>query len=65
MQDPAESFQVGNKVWLNLRNVKTLYLFKKLDWLYAKYIVMEVISSHSYCLDIPINIHPVFHIDLL
>ena len=38
---------------------------KKLDAKYAKYIVMEIVSSYSYRLDIPLGIHNVFYIRLL
>jgi hypothetical protein len=64
-RDPAEHFKVGDKVWLDLRNVRTPRPSKNLDWLHAKYTVTEVISSHSYRLDVPTGIHPVFHVDLL
>src|SRR5947209_5320574 len=61
----AEQFYVGDKVWLRLKNVKTDRPSKKLDWLNAKYKVTEVISSHSYRLNTPPGIHPVFHVSLL
>ena len=38
---------------------------KKLDIKYAKYIVIEVVSSHSYRLDILLGIYNVFYIRLL
>jgi hypothetical protein len=40
-------------------------LLKKLDVKYAKYIVTEIVSSHSYRLDIPLGIHNMFYICLL
>jgi hypothetical protein len=50
---------------LNLRNVKTTRPSKKLDWLYRKYEVVRQVNSHSYQLNVPRKIHPVFHVDLL
>ena len=38
---------------------------KKLDAKYAKYMVIEIVSSYSYRLDIPLGIHNVFYIRLL
>jgi hypothetical protein len=52
-------------VFLNLRNVKTTGPSKKLDWLHGKYQVIWQVNSHSYQLDVPGKIHPVFHGDLL
>jgi hypothetical protein len=40
-------------------------LLKKLDVKYAKYIVIEIISSYSYRLDTPLGIYNVFYIYLL
>ncbi|KAJ6436050.1 hypothetical protein O9K51_11425 [Purpureocillium lavendulum] len=61
----APNYKVGDWVFLDLRNVKTARPSKKLDWLHAKYRVVEQKSSHSYKLDVPGRIHPVFHVDLL
>ncbi|KAJ6436816.1 Nitrogen assimilation transcription factor nit-4 [Purpureocillium lavendulum] len=61
----APNYKVGDWVYLDLRNVKTARPSKKLDWLHAKYRVIEQTSSHSYKLDVPGRIHPVFHVDLL
>jgi hypothetical protein len=58
-------YQVGDKVWLSLENIATDRLSKKLDAKYAKYIVTEVVGSHSYRLDILPGIHNVFHTRLL
>ena len=64
-RQPAERLMVGDRVWLNLKNVITDRPCKKLDWKNAKYTVLEVISSHSYRLDTPPGIHNVFHASLL
>lgn len=61
----AEQFRVGDKVWLNLKNVKTDRPSRKLDWLNAKYTVTQLIGSHSCRLDTPPGIHNVFHVMLL
>ena len=52
-------------MFLNLRNVKTTRPSKKLDWLHGKYQVVRQVNSHSYQLEVPGKIHPVFHVDLL
>ena len=52
-------------MWLNLKNVTTDRLYKKLNWKNTKYTVLEVISSHSYRLDTLLGIHNVFHASLL
>ena len=36
-----------------------------LDAKYAKYIVIEIVSSHSYKLDTPLGIYNMFYIRLL
>jgi len=61
----APEFRVGDKVWLDLRNVRTTRQSKKLDWKNAKYTVIEVVGSHSYRLNTPTGIHNVFHSNLL
>jgi len=64
-RQPAIQFKVGDKVWLNLKNVKTDRPSKKIDWRHAKYTVTKVISSHAYELDVPSGIHNRFHVTLL
>lgn len=61
----APSFQVNDKVWLNLKNIRTERPTRKFDAKHAKYTVIEVIGSHSYRLDTPPGIHNVFHSQLL
>ncbi|KAI0992246.1 hypothetical protein K3495_g15940 [Podosphaera aphanis] len=61
----AIMFKVGDKVWLNLKNIQTPQQSKKLSWLNAKYQVTKVVSPHVVELDVPSNIHPRFHVDLL
>jgi hypothetical protein len=62
---PAEKFQVGDKVWLSLRNIGNIQPSKKLGWLHAQYTVTEVCDSHTVTLNVPSGIHPRFHVDLL
>ncbi|OWT42480.1 hypothetical protein VFPPC_18451 [Pochonia chlamydosporia 170] len=64
-RQPASRLKVGDKVWLNLRNIKTVRPSKKLDWKHAKYTVLGEISPLAYRLDMPPGIHNVFHTDLL
>lgn len=61
----APRYKPGDCVYLNLKNVKTSRPCKKLDWLHAKYQVLEEVNTHAYKLDVPGRIHPVFHVDLL
>lgn len=61
----APRYKPGDWVYLNLKNVKTSRPCKKLDWLHAKYQVLEELNTHAYKLDVPGRIHPVFHVDLL
>ncbi|KAL2885051.1 retrovirus polyprotein, partial [Ceratocystis lukuohia] len=61
----AESFQVGDRVYLRLKNVHTLRPSKKLDWLALLYKVIGLVGSHAVKLDTPSGIHPVFHVNLV
>ena len=64
-RQPAPVYRKNDHVWLNLRNVRTQRPSKKLDWLHAKYRVLEVPTPHTVRLEVPIGIHPVFHVDLV
>lgn len=62
----AEVLKEGDKVWLNLRNISTPQLSKKLSWTQAKYTVHKQVSPMVYELkDLPTGIHNRFHVDLL
>lgn len=61
----AEVFKVGDTVWLNLRNVTTPQLKKKLSWTQAKYKVTRVLAPDVYQLSVPSSIHNRFFTDLL
>lgn len=65
LRQQSERFHVGDKVWLNLRNVKTPQLSKKLAWLHAKYEVTAVPDALTVELNVPGNIHKRFHVELL
>ncbi|XP_044717344.1 integrase core domain-containing protein [Hirsutella rhossiliensis] len=64
-RQPSDQFKPGDKVWLRLRNIRSNRPSKKLDWLSAKYTVLETIGSHACRLDTPPGIHNVFHVSLL
>jgi hypothetical protein len=65
---PAPSFQVGDQVWLNGRNIRTKRPSRKLDnKRHGPYRICEKIGHYAYRLDLPITIqiHNVFHVSLL
>ena len=65
---PAYRYQVGQYVWLDSHNVRTLRPQKKLDWKnLGPFHIVEIIGSHAYKLDLPasMRIHPVFNVSLL
>lgn len=64
-QKPAPSYRVHDKVWLNSKNIKAQCPSKKLDD--NPYKILKKIGYASYKLDLPeeMNIHPVFHENLL
>jgi hypothetical protein len=59
------AYDIGNKVWLDLQFINTDQPSKNLDICHRKFIVLEKIESHAYCLDTPLGIHNVFHTWLL
>ncbi|KAI0996107.1 hypothetical protein K3495_g12074 [Podosphaera aphanis] len=64
-RQPQQRFEVGDLVWLNLKNIKTPQLSKNLAWVNSKYRVMKIISPHVVELDVPSRIFPRFHVELL
>jgi hypothetical protein len=66
---PPELFQVGKKVWLNAKNIKTKRPSKKLDSKkLGPFVIDKEISSHAFRLALPPGmslLHPVFHVSLL
>jgi hypothetical protein len=62
----ASILRFGDRVWL--RYGKTLSngrLSRKLDWKNALFEVTKVISAHNIRLNIPVQLHQVFHVDRL
>jgi hypothetical protein len=66
---PAPNIQVGSKVWVNARNIRTTRPTRKLDWkCVGPFIVRKQVSPYAYELELPamIRIHrvqPVLHLD--
>ncbi len=64
-REPAPQLSVGDKVWLDLWNIKTKRPCKKLDAKNGLFTMKQVVSSHAYKLDTPPGIHNMFHVKLL
>ena len=63
---PAPRYEVGDKVWLLLQNIRLEdQPSKKLGWQHAKYTVTKLIPPEVVQLDIPGRIYNQFHVDLL
>ncbi|CEP16048.1 hypothetical protein [Parasitella parasitica] len=65
---PGPTYNVGDKVWLFSKNIKTQRPTAKLDYRrLGPYTIQEKIGSRSYRLELPhtMKIHPVFHMNLL
>ena len=60
-----ERFKVGEKLWLNLKNINTPQLSKILAWQHAKYEVTAVPDALTFELNVPGNIHKRFHVELV
>jgi hypothetical protein len=61
----SPSYKVGDKVWLNLKNIRTDRPSKKLEDRATKFTITEVVGPYSYRLDLPYGVHNVFNVDLL
>jgi hypothetical protein len=60
------TLQKGDKVWLNLKNINTLQMSKKLSWTQTKYQIEKQILPMVYELaNLLTGIHNRFHVDLL
>ena len=64
-REQSPTYRIGDKVWLNLKNIPTPQPKKKLAWVNGKYSVLKVLSPHVVELDVPSKIWPRFHVDLL
>jgi len=65
---PAPSFQIGDKVWLNAKHIRTRRPSRKLDnKRHGPYEVKARVGTNAYRLELPntIKIHNVFHVSLL
>ena len=65
---PTPNWNVGDKVYLNTKNIKTKRPTKKFDWKnYGPFTIIEKVKSHAYKLELPdtMDIHNVFHVNLL
>ena len=61
--DSFEQYNVRDKIWLNLHNIKTDWSSKKLNVCQQKFMILKQIDSHTYHLNI-INVHSVFSVCL-
>jgi hypothetical protein len=65
-RDPAPAYQVGDKVWLDMRNVRLPDGRKrKFTRVHEQFRVTEVIGNNAYRLDTPKGIHNVFNTSLM
>ncbi|XP_044715338.1 integrase core domain-containing protein [Hirsutella rhossiliensis] len=65
-RNAAERFEVGDKVWLDLRNYASERPKKKFDWLHAKYTISKVLDPYTVELaDLPRGCYNRFHVDQL
>lgn len=65
---PQPDFQIGEKVWLDARNLRTNRPARKLDFKrVGPFPILEKVGTRSYRLQLPktMKVHPVFHVDLL
>jgi len=65
---PTPHFEIGQKVWLNAKHVKTIRPTKKLDdKKIGPFEIIQKIGTHAYKLQLPpsMRIHPVFLSSLL
>ena len=63
------TFKVGDKVWLNAKNIRTVRPSKKLDYKYfGPFQILDVVGKQAYRLQLPSTfrgVHNVFHVSLL
>lgn len=67
-REPAPSYQPGDMVFLDARNLRTQRPSRKLDFKsQGKFQIVRKVSPYAYELDLPatMKIHPVFHTSLL
>ncbi|KAI0992612.1 hypothetical protein K3495_g15573, partial [Podosphaera aphanis] len=68
-RSPPPSYCVGDRVFINAKNIRTKRPCKKLDWKsLGPFTIVKVVGSHSYQLKLTDDlksVHPVFHTSLL
>jgi RNase H-like domain found in reverse transcriptase/Reverse transcriptase (RNA-dependent DNA polymerase)/Integrase zinc binding domain/Chromo (CHRromatin Organisation MOdifier) domain len=64
-RNAAPAYKMGDKVWLNLKNIRTTRPSKKLDSRAGKFTILEAMGPQTYRLDVPSGVHNVFNVDLL
>jgi hypothetical protein len=62
--DSFEQYNVRDKIWLNMRNIKTDWSSKKLNACQRKFMILKCVDSHAYWLNI-FEVHSVFEVRLL
>lgn len=61
-RDAAPDNRVGQKVWLDIRDVRSDRLSHKLGPQHAKFTITKKINANAYRLDTPPGSHSVFHV---
>ena len=67
-RDSLSTFQIGDRVWLLQRSIKTTRPCYKLDYQhFGPYVISGKINDVTFRLDLPphMRLHPVFHVSLL
>lgn len=67
-REPSPAYQVGDMVWLNVKNIRTERLSKKLDFKnIGPFRISGVVNPRAYRLELPttMKVHNVFHTSLL
>lgn len=64
-RDSIDQFEVNEKMWLDLRNIRIDRSSKKFDARHKKFTIKKKIESHVYRLNTSLDIHDVFHVRLL
>ena len=68
LKHKLRKYNIGDFVYLNSRNIKSIHPFKKLNWkFYGPYKVIEPVGKQAYKLNLPqtMKIHNMFHVSLL
>ena len=64
-----KSFRIGDEIYLQVKNIKTIRLNVKLDhWQLGPFTIINTVGKQSYKLQLPPlygQLHPTFHVSLL